>query len=248
MHRIVTLLVLLGLLVWVSAGTATAQEPTPIEYGQTVTGEITDENYEFVYTFNGSEGDVVIVEMAQTSALGDLRRPEVTLTDDRGTPIATTADRFSISRAILVTELPFDGEYTVIATRLDGEDGDSVGEFTLSLLRPPVFNVGETIQDSISTQDGEQYYVVRPETAFGLEYQRSGGTMVPQLEISAIGSEADFDSQAALSGPMITIATVGVFEAAEIHIITVSRSIYQSAIEERSADFLIKLIPFSEQE
>ena len=107
-----------------------AQDNT-LTYGDTVTGEITNEAYEVPYTFEGTAGDVILVEMTMLeegldsyiqlkNASGEI----IAFNDDGGVGVNSVMGPFI---------LPADGIYTVVATRFMQAEGVSVGSFELTL-------------------------------------------------------------------------------------------------------------------
>ncbi len=116
--------------VCVSVGLAAAQADE-IGYGDTITGTIDDASPEHTYTFTAAEGDVITI--AHTVTSGDLD-PLLILADANGTFITRDDDsgegRSSLIRDFIV---PADGTYRIIATRYDGANGDTSGEYTLTL-------------------------------------------------------------------------------------------------------------------
>jgi hypothetical protein len=114
-------------------------EAEAIEYGDTVEGEITDDQFAVVYSFEGEEGDVVTITMVDTSRNGELD-PYLILLDENGEVIAENDDAERGARLpddldsqIAEFELPEDGVYTIVATRYQFEDGAGEGEFELTL-------------------------------------------------------------------------------------------------------------------
>lgn len=135
------LLVWLAILVLVISGAAVQAQDTDfcdqrgvefIEYGDTVEGTIDDDAAAAVFCFEGEEGDVVIITMTATD--GDLDTLVAI-----GTPTLDEifAENDDISRSNsdseLEFELPDDGVYLIFATRVDLQDGDTEGDYELTL-------------------------------------------------------------------------------------------------------------------
>jgi hypothetical protein len=110
----------------------------PLEYGDTVRGEITNREDDQVWTFSGSEGDVVTITMlavADDFSL-DTRLYLYTLEgfDSGDDAIAQNDDAVNpevtgLNSQIELFELPEDGEYVIVATRYN----NGTGEYTLTL-------------------------------------------------------------------------------------------------------------------
>ena len=146
----------------------------PLVYGDTVGGEITNRQPQQVWTFSGAEGDVVTITMIATAddySL-DTRLYLYTLEDfdDNGEPLAQNDDASNpeiegLNSQIEVFELPDDGEYIIVATRL----GDGVGEYTLTLEEGGISRAeraqgatpiayGDTVTGELSAEEGVQLY------------------------------------------------------------------------------------------
>jgi hypothetical protein len=108
-----------------------------IEYGETIRGEITDDDFQQTYTFEGSEGDIVTITMIDTSE-DDTLDPLLILLDPEGSEIERNDDGSAsivgeFNSQIRNFTLPTDGTYTIIATRFSQEEGSTVGAYELSL-------------------------------------------------------------------------------------------------------------------
>ncbi len=118
-----------------------------LEYGDTVQSVIDSENFEQVYTFEGSEGDIVTITMIDISA-DDTLDPLLILLDPNGVEVIQNDDGDSavvgqFNSQILNFTLPGDGTYTIIATRFSQEAGNTVGEFELSLVEGEISTEGK---------------------------------------------------------------------------------------------------------
>lgn len=99
-----------------------------IGYGQPVQGTITDDEYEFNYTFSASAGDVITisaVEIANTYLSLELQ-----LIDSSG-EVIHERDRWLPIYTLLPFEIPADGDYTLRLVRSGGADGSSSGNFVV---------------------------------------------------------------------------------------------------------------------
>jgi hypothetical protein len=124
-----------------------------LTYGASVTGTISDANYEVLYTFSGTADDVITIELTATDP--DSLDTFVALLGPDNNVVATNDDvdfdNGNYNSAIVDFTLPTSGTYTIVATRYKGEDGNSLGDFTLTLngsgtgvvIDPP--SVGESI-------------------------------------------------------------------------------------------------------
>lgn len=108
--------------------------PQALAYGDTAAGAIDDLRFERIYTFEGSRGDPVTIELSRVA--GDLDAYLILL-DAAGNQLAYNDDAagmaVSTDSRIANFRLPSDGTYTIVATRFRGAEGDSSGAFELHL-------------------------------------------------------------------------------------------------------------------
>jgi hypothetical protein len=168
-----SILILLILLLLFSSGGVAAQESEPesipIAYGDRVEGEITNDTFEFQYVFEGSQDDLVLIEMfAEPGTFGV--DPHLQLSDENG-ELLFENDDFANLNSVMVTNLPDDAQYIITATRYGGEDGGSVGDYVLRLNRIEPAQIGDVIEGQVfsNAEDEEsaipQLVVLRPESA-----------------------------------------------------------------------------------
>lgn len=142
-------------LIWLTAGMyllmllhgSAVRAQSTIDYGETVSGTVTDETFRVLYTFAGKTGDVVNITMTATETTLD---PVVILigTDNRLIGRADDSGDLALpdTARIQSVELPADGAYFIVATRFGQDRGTTVGAFTLTLERVGLINeVGENI-------------------------------------------------------------------------------------------------------
>ncbi len=152
--------------------------PQPIEYGETVRGEISEFAGEREYFFQGAEGDNVVVEMV---AAGNGRLdPYLILLDPNGQEVTRNDDYQSLNSR-LTARLRMEGEYTIVATRCCPPGGSSAGPFdlTLTLFDLDQFDaqpleLGETAQGSITDENAEQYYIFEGEAGAVITISMTG--------------------------------------------------------------------------
>ncbi|MFP4321854.1 MAG: hypothetical protein ACLFTK_05310 [Anaerolineales bacterium] len=131
---------LLGVCIVVACGMAlpalAQPQDTPfIEYGEEVTGSLNDETWFEEWFFAGSAGDVVIIELTAVEPPPDGLDPYVVLLDPNGEVITENDDREpgNTNAAIEQVTLNQDGLHGIIATRFRFDEGDTSGEYRLSL-------------------------------------------------------------------------------------------------------------------
>jgi hypothetical protein len=154
-------------------------EPTPIECGTTVTGELTPDDAtgyvgpdhaQDAYSFEGEAESVVDVSMTALGQAADASfraDPFLLLLDPGGIPIAADDDSGGDLNARLTAILPTAGEYTIVATSFAP---DQAFAYELGLdCRPPLepepISCGETVAGELTTEDASG---VR--TDFGTHY------------------------------------------------------------------------------
>lgn len=158
-----------------------------LSYGQTVTGTITDETPEVYYTFQGTEGDQVAIEMrAIEPGLDSYLR---LLTPD-GTEYATDDDSAGNFNALLAPVfLPVDGTYTIVATRCCGGQGSSVGTFELTIdeIDVPPIGLDQPVSFDIAADDSAAFFLLNssnvPSNAVAVTANRTAGTDQFQLDV-----------------------------------------------------------------
>lgn len=131
--RLAAVILAAALLTAASPAPARAQVGGPIAYGQTVSGEITNDTFRVVYTFQGRQGEIIEARLSRTSGNLD---PVLILLDGTNTMIARDDDGGPGYAARLDSvALPSDGLYFLIAARFGQDRGLTTGGYSLSLAR-----------------------------------------------------------------------------------------------------------------
>ena len=211
-----------------------------LTYGEPVTSEITDDVPEQVYTFFGKANEVVVISMNAVDVLADLDRMMLVLSDPEG---QTIAERDSFSGPVVFAELPFDGTYTVIATR--PEEDDSVGEFTLVAGLVPEVSLGTNLNDTVTTEDGDHYYVYRGEDDFYLNYSKEAGDFSPEVSVNVINldrGEGQLDVVGVLGGKFVRRGSMGAFPGNDLYIIRLGEASFSFSFGELTATYAIELL------
>ncbi len=176
-----------------------------LSYGDTVSGTITDTVYEQRFTFEGNAGDVVSIEVEAVD--GSLDTTLALLGPDGELLIENDdIDFTSTNSAIIDFELPTTGRYTIVVSRFNGEDGRSVGDFSLRLntsdapsvdspSEPVLINFNESIIGQITDRNFENTYT----------FEANAGDVVTIEVRSDQGS--DLDANLTLIGPDGAILT-----------------------------------------
>jgi hypothetical protein len=188
------LLIVLVLLMTVGAMAVQAQavpEGSPIEYGQVITSELTQDAPEEFYSFEGSAGDVVDIVMTATNNgfdtylyLFDSRGTEITYNDDGGD---------GLNSRILAFELPADDTYTIRATSFGYRDSSSTdirtGGYTLALnlIDMTPIEMNSTVSASFSDEAQTLYF----------SFEATNGTVVDLI----VNSGNSLDTSMAVISP-----------------------------------------------
>lgn len=162
---------------------ATAQDPTkPLSYGQTFTGTISNREFEVLYTFTGSAGDIILAIM-ETPSESELHSPALLLLDSNAEALASQS---GWRQALLAYTLPAADTYTLIATRENGRAGDGQGDFQIRLLLPTVLTAGSPISDTVSDPTLSDYFFIQTETNVRLDYARTSGVYAPRIHVGLV--------------------------------------------------------------
>jgi hypothetical protein len=215
-----------------------------LEVGTPVRGEITNAEFEVEYTFSGAADSVVIIELLAEDDEGFMNElyGQVILVNSSGEVVVDTADNFTFGDATLVTQLPADDEYTIIATREDGRAGESEGEFTLILNVPDVLGFGDVAEGAASSEGEALYYVVEAEEDFELSYNKNAGDFDPEILISTVAdNNSDTEDYASINGS-ITNVSIGDIPAG-LYIIEVDDALFSFYWDEVTADFTLSVEP-----
>jgi len=160
MHKLSLFALLLTCLVMPVLGFA--QDGGTLTFDETVTGEISADQPEVRYTFEGRAGDVITINMnAEPGTLDSF----LELIGPDGTSLLTADDYAgSLNSQIGPYTLPETGTYTVVATRCcgGGGTGGSVGAYELALRQADVasLTIGETVTATLSDEQPNLFFRV----------------------------------------------------------------------------------------
>lgn len=103
-----------------------------INYGDTVTGNISDAEYFSGYCFDAEAGDIVTITLVATT--GDLDTYLI-ISDAFGDEIFAENDDVEEgnTNSAVVFTVPDDGNYLIFVSRYDGEEGTTTGNFAVSI-------------------------------------------------------------------------------------------------------------------
>ena len=164
-----------------------AQDDNVIAYGQTVHGEISVQDYETHYSFQGNGGDIiraVLTPSNGTFGWSSWYQPEVILLDsEMNVILALHAHEY----AALIHELQESGEYHLIATGWGGRTDDNVGKFDLHLDQVPLLPES-TVTTCEASTELPLHYAVRADGDFSIAYEHTAGKFYPEVSVNVIAS------------------------------------------------------------
>lgn len=210
----------------------------PILFDQPVLGEITEATTEIAYTFDGQADDVIVAEMRSLdrSLNNKLFAPVLVLVAPDGTTLVDTTAAVYTDDALLIAELPVSGTYTLIATREVGTD--ATGAFELLLRRVPELN--PAITDTLTNTLIGQYYVVRAESDWRLDYHLDNGDFHPEVTIQRLNPEyGGLEQLAAVHGAGLRDAVLGTFPGGETYIILLRQHLFDYYAEPVQASYTL---------
>lgn len=241
MKRLTILLIVLAL-VLMALPMANAQGTAGdgvLEFGETERGEISNETFEVEYTFTGTAGQVVVIQMLPVDEFGDLSSPGIILLDSANTVLGAH-DTFG--NLTFAAQLPADGDYTVIATRRDGRSGDSFGEYDISLFEPPVLADGETLEGSVSSET-TAFFAYSTMAPFELAYNITTGDFNPAVYVNVIDEDGRLDEVIRLEGEQLVGGSVIVQPESETvattYVITVTEGFFDFNFDEVNANYTL---------
>lgn len=239
MSRLRIALALLVGCVALSPVTIQAQDSGRIAYGETVQGELSNQEFEIPYTFSGKAGDVIVIEMGEVDRSSDLNYPAVILLDSDGAVVGA-AEGLGGS-VTFAGELPAEGAYTILATRRDGRSGDSAGVFYLTLLSPPILALSTPV-DATARSAEVSYITIRADGDFALEYVRGVGEFHPEITVNTI-EDNELRAVATLGGKYLESGIVRLRPPAgeTIFVLRVARQLFDIILNETTTEYNLKL-------
>ena len=235
--------VLLLILVFAMAPAVMAQGGGAITLDEWVEGTLTESDYEHVYTFEGTAGQFVMVEMNTINESWDLD-PALVLRDPTGLVIASNDDFISLDSMIAIS-LPSDGEYTVLATRSGGATGSGGGDYQVRVSNVELLAPGVTVEATIYAnydKDVPTTYFLRPEVdgTWVVTFGQPEGELRASLSMVTLSdSYSVFDLQDT-SGVRSCTLNVDVV-AGEVYTLTVQQSYWSYVYEDISIPVTVSI-------
>jgi hypothetical protein len=159
-----------------------------IDYGKTVSGEISAQVMEVRYEFKGSKGDIAVIQMlpgVQKTLFGG----NVKLEDASGKAIADSTAVFVLGRLgeLLAAELPADGTYAITVYVDKDWNPDNAGTYDLTLLKAAALEAGKSVKGDIQSTPKDKrssysaVYVLSSTDAVTLNYAKDKGSYNPSV-------------------------------------------------------------------
>ncbi len=216
-----------------------------LAYGDSAAGEITNQNFEAVYTFKGQKDEVVVITMSapQDSTLD----PYLYLTDTANQVISQNDDFFNLN-ARIITRLPATATYQIIATRLGGRTGEGEGEFDVTL--EVVENTDGDITLEGTAAPGDEppthIFVLDAPGNYTVTYTLTEGDYFPALVLEKVNAEEFYNEEiATVGGNGLQSATMTLaLEADQLYILSIQDNYY--ALESLSASYRVTVEPQAE--
>lgn len=162
------------------------EEAEAIAYGDVIEGQITDDAPEVFYTFEGTEGDVIVIDAFPTDTDSNMTGIALALLDADGDEVEVSIDEYALAR--LWTELEESGTYTIVVRR--SEYSDDTGLFIVRLIVPEELAAGETLTGEVDAEAPNTYYTFTTEEPFEVNIELDEAVRyVPRFYVYRVGWE-----------------------------------------------------------
>ena len=214
-----------------------------IEYGASLTGEITNRKFEDIYTFEAEAGDVIVITMSQANDIDGLD-PYLYLTTEDNELLAQNDDSSSLN-ARIVFRVPNEGTYQIVATRLGDRTGSSQGEYVLDLEKPQVSTTDVVIEGTLLSRTASNFHVFVPEEdgLYTITYRHVTGNYYPNIQVQSLVEDNYYYEEVGtltgreLQGGSLTLE----FTADNIYIFSTQENYYDYEDTNRRAVYTIEV-------
>ncbi|MCA0456836.1 MAG: hypothetical protein LCI00_22890 [Chloroflexi bacterium] len=230
-----TILTVLALMMSFAAVTVYAQDT--IEYGEIVTGEITDDETEISYTLAVEEGDIVVLDMRRTKD-SELYSTAVIVQDPDGDEVLNTTEDTSASNTVAGFVADESGDFTVIATR--NQYSETTGEFELRPTSARLLESGDDVKGLVDNESADVYYALPYDTDVSVSYIQTSGDYYLYFRIYSIDNQNSaslYASSTAIDG--ITWTVTFTTEADYLTLVSVGADEYDFQYEDISSKFTL---------
>lgn len=221
---------------------AQGDERATIAYGEVAEGELTNADFDQEYIFEGSAGDVVIVQLvAEENADFDPLLYLATVDNE----ILAQNDDFSGYNARIIFRLPDDGQYMIVATRLGERTGYGTGAFEVTLEEAQVSELGVTIEGVVRSDELTAAHVFVPEAdgIYEIKYTHVSGDFYPGFVVQTIPDESTYyEEVASITGIEVLGGTVRVsLVADQIYVMSFQENYYTYSETTEQAVYTINI-------
>lgn len=201
---------------------------TPIAIGDTVKGEISNQAFEQLYSFDGEAGTMIDISMTADDYGFDAY---LFLLDSTGATVAENDDFEGLDPRIMV-ELPATEAYTIIASRRSGRSGEGEGTYSLTVQALELLELGTEQTFSLSYGGTYPVHAFRVPAAglYSVTYSHVEGDVHPNFEITYLDTEYGYiETLASVSGLVIPKAMIWVMieDPSTIYYVTMTENYYE---------------------
>lgn len=241
LHKI-TMLVFLILIVPIAI---VAQEAENLlTYGDVAESHIDNQNFERLYTFEGSAGDIIMITMTRPDPNDDLD-PQLFLATEDNQLLISNDDTYSRDSRIIY-QLPDDGTYLIVASRLSGRFGTDEGSFTITLDKLDSLELGVTSEGSIESLGipSVDVFIVETPGEYLIQYRHIRGDYYPAMVVNKLVPNSSYPEEVArVDGQALASGTVTLsLETDAIYVISLVQSNYNYTYETERAVYTIRVM------
>lgn len=203
---------------------AQAQAQEALTPGVPASGTLTEDTLRVEYTFEGTKGTPLVLEMVGVNPLEGLSEPALILMGPDGAAVTDATAWFQTlggyGTSYIAAILPADGTYTLVATRT--ATGTSVGDYTVTVIEPTVLEAGTRYSGEVSSEGGFDFYVYNAKDRFYINFWRTGGDYTPELSVNTINpDDGSLTGLGYAYGQGSNYYALGFFEPGETYFIAV---------------------------
>jgi len=228
---------------------AAQPDAIPIEYNVDVNARIDNGTFEHLYTFEGTAGEIIVIEMIR-SERADFD-PYLYLATMDNELLIQNDDFYNLNSRIIY-RVPEDATYQIIATRNGGRFASGTGDFTLTLKRGENVREGVSLEGRVTDQDFPPSYIFAPDEAgeFTITYNHVRGDYHPAVRISRITDENAYVERIGdldIAGMQTATVTLTLDDSA-IYIVSLESSNYLYSSSGAFALYLLNIAPVNSED
>lgn len=180
--RRLSFIALFSLVLLLNTPTATSQVTQDLPFDLVVEGTLNETSPEARFRFVGQADDWISIQLRSLdrSLTNPLHTPVLRLESPDGTVHVDTTPQGALDDVTLVTRLPYDGDWFIIAGRDPRSLPRAYGDFSLVVRRIPLLLPDAPVTAVLSSDD-EHLYVVAAAQPVSLRFSRQAGGFSPQV-------------------------------------------------------------------